>query len=520
MGDHQYGRGTHAPHDAYVQYMEMIVDHPEYAGMPGARDQKSGRIQWQVSNSKKTSFFKHFDGRRKWWEQKADAINIPGAGKENERFAVTARLIHPTGTRPCLHCGEFRHVGYFYLNASSARALAKAIGEDIFSKWQPIDVVLDILKSRLSAEDLGELLGELFPEREAAFDRHGHTADAFMNTQHVRTSRLSPGYMCNCPYRLDGFHDYCGPGDCRKSKDKGRSDENLRSYAHDRRAFEWWAEGDWLVADALYNAAGPGRCCICSNDVDKVSPDHVGPLACGFRHLPFFQPMCSTCNSAKNRRLRYADVESLCRYESTTGQSPASWQVRSLWDSSRGGISSDDEANHLSNLLRVQQDFYLRVLHEILVQDRAGFLATLLSPRHALFDVKFESLDPALLTFGGFTKTPNTALRRWGLASRSVRIAFDSLRSYVDKDINRRKLQDTLLQELAVELNAIRSQASQTTDSDTRWRIAADQNRTAAEREAAILRLLQDEAEEPDDLLRDSLEALLKKSSDSLLGRD
>ena len=64
------------------------------------------------------------------------------------------------------------------------------------------------------------------------------------------------------------------------------------SYNHDRRSFEWWAEGNWALADALYNKAGPGYCHYpgCNKKLDRVSPDHVGPLACGFKQLP---PICS-----------------------------------------------------------------------------------------------------------------------------------------------------------------------------------------------------------------------------------
>lgn len=106
--------------------------------------------------------------------------------------------------------------------------------------------------------------------------------------------------MGDCPHRLDGIHDYCLR--CRKKNDPGKSDENMRTYNHDRRAFMWWAEGDWKIADALYNSAGPGTCVNCGKTVKKISPDHVGPLACGFQQNSFFEPLCDRCNSAKNRR--------------------------------------------------------------------------------------------------------------------------------------------------------------------------------------------------------------------------
>lgn len=58
---------------------------------------------------------------------------------------------------------------------------------------------------------------------------------------------LGPGAMSNAPDRLDGFHTYnrC----CRTKQDSGRSKENLKSYATDRRAFELWVDGNWVTAN-------------------------------------------------------------------------------------------------------------------------------------------------------------------------------------------------------------------------------------------------------------------------------
>lgn len=147
-----------------------------------------------------------------------------------------------------------------------------------------------------------KLILKTFPEKKddiALFDDEDYEA-FFAKTGHVRSTKLSPGYMGDCPHRLDGIHDYCLR--CRKKNDPGRSDENMRTYNHDRRAFMWWAEGDWKIADALYNSAGPGTCVNCGKTVKKISPDHVGPLACGFQQNSFFEPLCGRCNSAKNRR--------------------------------------------------------------------------------------------------------------------------------------------------------------------------------------------------------------------------
>jgi hypothetical protein len=137
--------------------------------------------------------------------------------------------------------------------------------------------------------------------------------------------------------------------------------------------------------------------------------------------------------------MRLADIESLRHYESTTGESPASWQVRSLWNSLKGKISNDAQAVALSNLMREQQDLFLRVLNELRIGSEAAFLATLLAPEYAFYDIEFLGLDSAKLTFADYRKTRNDSSLRASLACRTVRIAFEELIEYCDKARTRRK---------------------------------------------------------------------------------
>ena len=470
---HNYGRGTYEAHPKYIEYMEMIVNHQAYAGMPGARDE-SGRVRWQVSSGKTTSFYQYYVARERWWASKADSLGLPGKGKEQERFSISARMIHPTGLRPCRLCGEDWRVGYFYLNALLAKRFGALAPGATFAKMESISIALPKLVELVPLASLQEELHSLFPERRQYFDRHGISSRAFEDAHALRTKWLSPGFMCNPPDRLEGFHDYCVK--CRPHKDPGRSVENMRSYVHDRRAFQWWAEGDWKLADALYNAAGPGVCAIQGEAVDKVSPDHIGPLACGFKHIPLFRPTCQRCNSAKNRRMRLADVESLRHYESAARESPASWQVRSLWDSLKGTVSSDAQAVSLSNLMREQQDLFLRVLNELRIGGEAAFLATLLAPEYAFYDIEFLGLDSAKLTFSDYRKTRNDSALRASLACRTVRIAFEELIEYCEKERSRRKHGARLFARHEPEIRAALSAIAgiPLEAADKQWRTAAE----------------------------------------------
>ncbi len=429
----RYGRGKFEAAETYVRYMLEIVEHPAYAGMPNAFS--NGRVNWQVSSGKGTSFNKYYDARWDWWAAKADELRLPGTGNENERFTIAARRIHPTGYRPCRLCGELHNVGYFYLNANLTKHLNASTRSIRFTKLMPINAAVDKLGNKATA-----VVADLFPERKDFFVEYGLGVEAFEASNFLRSKLLSPGFMANPPDRLDGFHDYCVY--CRAKNDPGRSEENLRSYIHDRRAFEYWAEGDWALADELYNSAGPGTCAICGAKVDRVSPDHVGPLACGFKQQPLFVPTCQACNSAKNRRMRKADVDRLRRYEHRSGESVASWGVRGLWDRNKEKVRTDAQANELSATMRALQDVYLRCLFALKEAGRVRFLVTLLSPQYAFFSHEFVRLDRGALTFDSVRSTRVRTPLRASLACRSVRIALDELTAYSEKQPTERKLRN------------------------------------------------------------------------------
>ena len=502
----RYGRGKFEAHHNYIQYMLMVVNHPNFAGMPNAVS--DGRINWQVSSGKSTSYYEYYEARFDWWVRTADRLGLPGAGNSNDRFTIAARLINPLGKRPCRLCGEERDVGYFYLNDRMAKKLNKFTRSNKFSKWQPVSSAL--VELRGDAAGLS-LLRETFPEREEEFQASGISTEAFEVTRHLRTTWLSPGYMGNPPDRLDGFHDYCLY--CRAASDPGRSEENLRSYSNDRRAFEWWSEGDWKLADSLFNAAGPGTCSLCGVSVERVSPDHVGPLACGFKQIPLFVPMCGPCNSAKNRRMSLDDVSLLLKYEQRTGDSPASWHVRGCWDARKASVSSDSEAASLSSDLRTIQDMYLRVLERLLREGNARFLVTLLHPEYAYFDHEFLDLDSANFSYSGISTTRVKSLGRASLARRSVRIAFEELRNYADKPATKRRLRGDLLKVYAAIEQAVSDYAARApkTTEDNAWNEAVASGLGSDAREIAIgaLLLRQPKSRPSDDRLRGFLERKL-----------
>ena len=477
--------------DNFVQYMHFIAEHPIYSGMPGAINPKTKKVSWQTSNSPKVDFFKFYNPRFDWWVAKADELGVPGEGKSDDRFAITARMIHPTGKRPCLFCGVDFSVGFYYLNANSAKRFTKEFGDEGFLKGQPIDEAIQLALFSKGQKKLSSFLQELFPERNDFFDEFGYGADAFDRSIHLRSSRLSPGFMSNCPYRLDGFHDYAGPCGHRGNKDTGRHDSNMKTYNHDRRAFEWWAAGDWNLADALYNLAGPGSCSICGKDVPKVSPDHIGPLACGFKHMPFFSPMCTQCNSSKNRYMTLDDVRKLIQYEEKNHVSVASPHIQHYWDSMKNSISSDAEAHDLSNKMRTIEDFYLRCLHRLKIDGFSSHIIRLVEHHHAFHDFHFKGLDSSNLTFESFDCRPNNSNGRRSLASRSIRIGMDALDEYAVKHVNIRRLSSRDVSSIDERLDQLSISAKPHLSScDGEWHDLLNSELDRAHKDLAISKLL------------------------------
>lgn len=198
---HKYGRGKFDAHPNYIAYMQEIVEHPNYRGMPNAVS-ADGRINWQVSSGKGTSFFKDYKARWSWWDKKAKELKIPSG---NDRFTIAARRIHPTGYRACRLCGKRAQVGYFYANHTLALRIQKAFRGLKVQKHCPITDALKVLMKhdKIAAK---KFITDCFPEWRSYFQRLGLTAQAFEESRHIRTSLLSPGFMGNPPDRLDGFH--------------------------------------------------------------------------------------------------------------------------------------------------------------------------------------------------------------------------------------------------------------------------------------------------------------------------
>ena len=394
--ERRHGGERRAWSKAFLEYAYALVDDPAYAGMPSTRDD-DGKLDWTIP-SNRTPGSKNWDGnarRKEWWEAKARAIGVPIEGKWISR---AARRIHPWGWKPCQTCGRWMRLSYAYPSARTVAAL---------SRWLPADEELDVadyLDIYEVAEHLVDVLGlaDACRALSAALPPLGGgvPVDLAQLQRELEErvviaelrGRLSPGAMSNAPDRLDGFHTYnlC----CRAKQDTGRSLDNFKTYGVDRRAFEHWSEGDWEAANLLMSRTTQGACPRCGA-YGQLSADHVGPISLGFRHTPFFEAVCTSCNSAKNNRMSLRDVEQLLSLEQA-GNAVISWHAAALWDAAKERVRDNAGALRLSKLLNVNQHEFLRLL----LRARAGVpdvLMQFLSPEYAELRVEFVGLDRSTL---------------------------------------------------------------------------------------------------------------------------
>jgi Alw26I/Eco31I/Esp3I family type II restriction endonuclease len=465
---HRHGDERRAWNDTFLAYAYALVEHAVYEGMPCTVDDE-GKVDWTIPSNRAPGS-KNWDGnrrRREWWEGKARQIGVPTTGKW---ISQVAKRIHPWGWKPCQTCGRWMRISYAY---PTARTLAKINAH--LPETEQLDVT-DLLDIYEIAEHLVESVGE----REAGFALRdalpelGDVAGLHLRQLQdelervVRAEprgRLSPGAMSNAPDRLDGFHTYnlC----CRSKQDTGRSLDNLKTYGVDRRAFEHWSEGDWEAANLLMSRVTTGTCPRCGQ-FRQLTADHVGPISLGFRHTPFFEAVCASCNSAKNNRMRRADVTRLLELEAE--ETPVtSWHASPLWNRTKQLVTDDAGALRLSKLLNVNQHEFLRVLLRARTAGVPDVLMQFLSPKYAEERVDFIGLDRTTLGYERIERRPRQPTYSRSKAARLVRIAFEALDDYAQKPKrNVQAVPEELVADVSQEVDDAISEAI---NDESAWRV-------------------------------------------------
>ena len=411
-------------HQNFLKYMNYIVNHKNYRTQP-CRFNKEGSITWV-----KTA--KSCPERVVWWDNQISKFNLTNR-------ADVARYIHPkelNGLKPCSECGKKLSIFYIYPNANLLKRLNEyfqsnysSYAEDIYqiinleakkNEQKTINFFANTLKINIPIPSIKEL-------REYLYKNHTNISQ--------KGKMLSPGVMSNPPDRFDGFHTYNAC--CRKEKDTGRHDNNMKNYTRDRRAFENWADGNFVLANAVmgeflkykHNVICPG----CGN-YEKMSADHIGPISLGFCHREKFNPLCSSCNSSKNNRMTLKDIFSLLEDE-IKGIQVISWHSKYLWDLLKNKINTEDKAKIASSIMRKNIHYILASLNIIFKYNNGyDFLLTKLHPEYVKYRYKINNFDPLALEKMDITYSVSTSETKTKSEKRYLEISFEELSKYNEKE--------------------------------------------------------------------------------------
>lgn len=415
-------------HPNFIEYMDFIVNHPNYSGMPHLY-KSDGTIRWVVTGNSKMG-----QDRTNWWEKKGTELGIPIVGRW---ISKVAKENHPTKLKICQTCGRELIIEYVYPNKRTIKRLNQISGlieEFVHEDFKTIFEIIDEIILDLGESGLEEISKKFKIPRNIDKNSDSYKDYIYENLVKKEKKVFSPGVMSNAPDRLDGFHSYniC----CRAVQDTGRHQENLARYSEDRRAYEHWSDGDWKAASWLMKRKGNGVCVICK-ETKKITADHIGPISLGFAHLPIFQPMCRSCNSTKNNRMFLQDVLKLTQMEKD-GITVISWYAKYIWDQLKGRVKNQRDGKKLSKLMRIAHHYFLELFYEISSQGFKDFLMNYLNPEYAFYEqIDFKNLDESTFEHNGVTKIPGDKTQYQNSANRYVRIAFESLEEYHNKE-NRR----------------------------------------------------------------------------------
>lgn len=419
-------------HPNFIRYMDMIVTHPNYSGLP-IEKKADGSYSWIATAKSEIG-----GARIEWCKRKAHELGFPiQAGV----YADVMLAIHPTKRKVCQTCGREMSLYYHYPNANFLKSLNRTFNTN-FTDCDHISDIWDALvKNGISETRIANFLIE---KGDLSISTSSVTKQQIIDALEFACRKgdkkcLGPGAMSNFPDRYDGFHTYnrC----CRSSQDKGRSKENLKSYSKDRRAYEYWSDGNIHAANQFMG----------SSFFDGTSADHIGPISLGFIHDPrYLQPMPGGDNSSKRDRLQLVDIEKIIETEARTGIYPMSWYSSLIWEHIRKNYKQNISSipTLYRDALKQNMSNFMFVLWYIL--DRCGtigekfLIEAFLEPNYHYFEYSYtfnargEIVDK---------KPRHFTERNANETDRYTRVAIEAVFDYNDKS-NRNQSPDLIRGEI------------------------------------------------------------------------
>jgi len=417
----------------FLAYMKMITNHPNYKGL-SIKKKADGTLSWIATAKSEIG-----EKRIEWCLEKADELGIQ---RRAGVYADVMLSIHPTKWKVCQTCGKAMSLYYHYPNANFLKSLNKEFNSEFTDCDHISDIWDELLNQGYKKKNIASFL-----IKKGGLDLKPNTAekDEIIDALEYACRKggkklLGPGAMSNFPDRYDGFHTYnrC----CRASQDKGRSKENLKSYTKDRRAYEYWSDGNIHAANQFMG----------SSFFDGISADHIGPISLGFIHDPrYLQPMTTSDNSSKRDRLQLEDIESIIKIEARTGVYPMSWQSKLIWEFIRNNYTTNP--NKVPTVYRdaLKQNmanfmFILLTILETCPENGEDFLVSaFLEPNYDYFKYSYSFNDKGEIV--GKTDRHYTDRSQYE-TDRYRRIAIEAVYDYSEKD-NRHNRHDLTSTEMA-----------------------------------------------------------------------
>lgn len=410
-------------HPKFIQYMEYIIHHPNYKDLP-IRIKKDGSYAWiETTNSLIGK------ERKKWCINKAQELGLINNYEEYPGiYADVMFRIHPTKKKVCQICGKEMSLFYYYPNKKFLNTLNKKFN----SAFTDCDNIWDIWDKLIIQGFRKEDIAEFFIEKgELNLDKVTSQKEEIINKlekicHEGKKKCLGPGAMSNFPDRYDGFHTYnrC----CRAIQDKGRSKENLKSYNKDRRAYEYWNDGNIQAANQFMG----------SSFFNNMSADHIGPISLGFVHDPLYlQPMLNGDNSSKRDRLQRVDIKKMIQIEKRTNTTAISWYAKELWEFIKENyvFAQDDFFVVYRNILKQNMTNFMFILKTILENcpnnGEAFLCKAFLEPKYEYFKYSYSMNERGEIVN---RKPRHNTERNKNEIVRYKRIAIDAIYDYSEKN--------------------------------------------------------------------------------------
>lgn len=428
-------------HNRFLKYMEKIVNHPNYKGLAITK-KPDGSYNWIATAQSDIG-----KQRIKWCIEKAKELKfISGNTPYPGMFADVMLEIHPTKWKVCQICGKEMSLYYHYPNATFLRALNSKFNCEFTECDHISDIWDELVNQGIPKKNIAEFL---ISKGNLSIDIENSDKDEIIDALELACRKgnkkcLGPGAMSNFPDRYDGFHTYnrC----CRATQDKGRSKSNLKSYTKDRRAYEYWSDGNIHAANQFMG----------SSFFDGISADHIGPISLGFVHdSHYLQPMSGSDNSSKRDRLQIVDIENILETEKRTGVYPMSWQSKIIWEYIKSNYKKhpDKVASSYRDALKQNMTNFMYILLTILescpYKGEDFLVSAFLEPNYKYFKYSYTFNDKGEII--NKTERHYTG-RNQNETDRYKRIAIESVYDYNEKN-NRNMRHNLTTEEISILFN-------------------------------------------------------------------